>query len=71
MVDYRRLPNLLKRRISPSEKERNEKVCSLCQRMLVEWCVCVVLRQEKDLESFKDFVSRKRPGAIAVAADSR
>ncbi|CAI8018492.1 Transcription elongation factor SPT6 [Geodia barretti] len=51
VVDYRRLPNILKRRISPSERERNEK--------------------EKDLESFKDFVSRKRPEAVALAAESR
>ena len=27
-MDYRRLTNLLKRRISPSERERNEKVCT-------------------------------------------
>ena len=31
----------------------------------------VFLEQEKDLESFKDFVSRKRPEAIALAAESR
>ena len=33
--------------------------------------MCVLLLQEKDLESFKDFVSRKRPEAIALAAESR
>ena len=31
----------------------------------------LLLLQEKDLESFKDFVSRKRPEAIALAAESR
>ena len=36
--------------------------------------ICMIVEfifQEKDLESFKDFVSRKRPDAIALAAESR
>ena len=73
VVDYRRLPNLLKRRISPSERERNEKVRT-CTTPLTDHCCRVLyncLLQEKDLESFKDFVSRKRPEAIALAAESR
>ena len=79
VVDYRRLPNILKRRISPSERERNEKVrtsttplpttVSGC-RVLYNACSLCLL-QEKDLESFKDFVSRKRPEAVALAAESR
>ena len=34
-------------------------------------CTCVCTMQEKDLQRFKDFVSRKRPDAIALAAESR
>ncbi len=49
--DFLRLGNLLKRKMSPYEKEREDKA--------------------KDLRSFKQFLIRKRPDSIVVAAESR
>lgn len=49
--DFLRLGHLLKRKHSPFDREREEKV--------------------NDLQSFKKFVSKKRPDVIVVAAESR